>query len=75
MALQPQTTPFNTLTDRLTQLEEEKATALTAVAGELKSDVGLLESRLTDPHKKPTGTSVQRLVPSPTILLLSNGAL
>lgn len=50
-ALQPQPISFSTLTEDLTHLEEAMDTALTAVA-ELKSDVGLLESRLTDLHRK-----------------------
>lgn len=44
----PPSTSCDNLTDHLTLLEEETDTTITAVAKELKSDVGLLETRLTD---------------------------
>lgn len=43
---------INNLTNILTQVEEETDTALTAVAEEINSDVGHLESHLTDLHSK-----------------------
>lgn len=74
--LQPLTKSLNTLTDHLTQLEEDVATDLTAVANELKSEVDLLESRLTDlqnkagkqPHTEISALSDDFFAPTPLVV-------
>lgn len=50
-ASQPSAASFNNLADRLTHVEEATDTTLTDIVEELKSDIGCVESRLTDLDK------------------------